>query len=158
MLTIGLGAIESLVDSPENIIDLRVFDVYRSLLKHFERLSGRVSNKMLDSILSTLQAELEATARDIESDTLDSLPIHKQALEQLVFLLNWFVQAAEKSSGKSAVVEKPKRGKAAKKKTQSDEWRWADQVIPTLNVSNKALKLKTHRLWTTTPERDAFIK
>jgi condensin complex subunit 1 len=146
------------VDSPENIMDTRVLDVYRSFLKHFERLSGPVSSKMIDSICSTLQTELDTTSRDIEVDALDSLPAHKQSLEQLVFLLNWFVMAAEKSASKSVTVEKPKRGKATKKKTQSDEWKWEDQVLPTLNVINKVLKLKTHRLWTTTPERDAFIK
>lgn len=113
---------------------------------------------MLDSICSTLQSELEATSRDIENDSLDSLPIHKQALEQLVFLLNWFTVAAEKSAGKSVNVEKPKRGKTTKKKAQAGEWIWQDQITSVLNTSNKALKLKTHRLWTTTAERDAFIK
>jgi condensin complex subunit 1 len=97
------------VHSPENITDARVFDVYRSLLKHFDKLSGSVPSKMLDSIASALLTELDATSRDLEADNLDSLPTHKQALEQLVFLLNWFVVSAERTASKTVGVEKPKR-------------------------------------------------
>lgn len=139
-----------------------MFDVYRSLLKYYERLSPRTAGKMLDSISSTLIAELESTTRDLENDTLDSLGMHKQGLEQLCFLLNWFVSSAEKNQGKigGGVVEKPKRGKGAAKKkaTRGEEWKWDDQIMSTLGVVNKVLKLKTGRLWTTTAERDAFIK
>jgi hypothetical protein len=105
---------------------------------------------------------LETTARDIVSDMLDSPPIHKQALEQLAFILNRFTMAAEKSASESIAVEnlKPKRGRATKKKTQSDEpeWRWENQTMTVPNTSNKAPKQKTHRLWTITTKWSAFIK
>lgn len=41
----------------------------------------------------------------------------------------------------------------------SDDWTWPDHIPHTLNMINRVLRdLPTHRLYTTTAERDAFIK
>jgi condensin complex subunit 1 len=115
---------------------------------------------MLDSISSAFMSEIEATTRDVDSDVLDSVAQHKQPLEQYAFLLYWFVGAAERRASKAPPAEKPKRGKTTKKpqKGKSDEWIWNDQVQSALTVISKTLRLKTHRIWATTAERDVFIK
>jgi len=41
----------------------------------------------------------------------------------------------------------------------SDDWAWTDHIPHTLSMINRVLRdLPTHRLYTTTAERDAFIK
>jgi condensin complex subunit 1 len=53
-------------------------------------------SKMLDSISSGLQAEIDATQRDLDSDDQDQYTSHKPALEMYALLLHWFILAAEK--------------------------------------------------------------
>ena len=61
-------------------------------------------------------------------------------------------------------ASKPRRGrggKAANSRTTSKKdshWSWMDQIPATLALISKILRLKSHRIWTTTPDRDAFIK
>jgi hypothetical protein len=41
----------------------------------------------------------------------------------------------------------------------SDDWAWTDHIPHTLSMINRVLRdLPTHRLYTTTAERDTFIK
>lgn len=138
-------------------------------------------SKLLDSISSGLAAQVDAAARDAEVDSHGGdqgqgsvFATHKAALEMYAFLLLWFVSAAEKvkaapgeddgtgGTPAPAKVRKGRGGKAggttrtpaAKKK---DTWTWIDQIPATLALISKALRLKTHRIWITTPERDSFI-
>lgn len=40
-----------------------------------------------------------------------------------------------------------------------DNWAWADQITPTLSLISRVLRdLQTHRVYTTTAERDTLIK
>ena len=82
-----------------------------------------------------------------------------------VFLIMWFVSAVEKapSVGRAEDQVKGRKGKgtaAAKavKSKKASDWTWVDQIQPTLALLAKILRLKTHRIWTTTAEKDAFIK
>lgn len=128
-------------------------------------------SKLLDSISTGLATQVDATVRDVEQEDQQTFMTHKSPLEMYAFLLQWFVSAAEKvkapgeeevaapaptrarrgRGGKAAVVRTP----AAKRK---ESWTWIDQIPATLALMSKTLRLKTHRIWTTTPERDAFIK
>ena len=98
-------------------------------------------------------------------------------LEMYAFLLQWFVSAAEKVKGSSSagaddddnnaspVGAKVRKGRktggvdrtpaAAGKKNEA--WSWIDQIPALLTVICKTLRIKTHRIWTTSPERDVFI-
>jgi condensin complex subunit 1 len=131
-------------------------------------------SKLLDSISSGLAAQVDATMRDVESEEhqQQQFVVHRAALEMYAFLLQWFVSAAEKVKAPSEEDQlgtpAPARGRrgrggkstatartpAAKKR---DSWTWIDQIPATLALISKALRLKTHRIWTTTPERDSFI-
>jgi condensin complex subunit 1 len=51
---------------------------------------------MLDSIVSGLQASVEAVNRDLEGDELSADSQHKTPLEMYAFLLQWFSTAAER--------------------------------------------------------------
>jgi condensin complex subunit 1 len=130
-------------------------------------------SKLLDSMSSGLQAEVDAAQRTLDSPDVDltTLIEHKRPLEHYAFLLQWFVLAADKGEqtrGPASPVAKAKRGTkggkvTSKKKTVNDPdnggcWSWANHIPATLALISKVLRLKTHRIWTTSAERDAFIK
>lgn len=167
---------EAVADSSSAITDEQVFDIYRCLLKHADAVSGSVMSKLLDSISSGLLAELEATTRDVELGDQQSYMAHKTPLELYAFLLHWFVTAAEKvkatddgdapppagatkgrrgRGGKAGAGRGAGRGAASKK---NELWTWQDQIPATLGLIVKVLRLQTQRIWTTTAERDDFIK
>ncbi|EDR03670.1 chromosome condensation complex protein [Laccaria bicolor S238N-H82] len=133
-------------------------------------------SKLLDSISSGLLAELEATMRDVELGDQQSYMAHKTPLELYAFLLQWFVTAAEKvkatedgdapppaaatkgrrgRGGKAGAGRGAGRGAASKK---NEAWTWQDQIPATLGLIVKVLRLQTQRIWTTTAEREDFIK
>ncbi|KAJ7211815.1 non-SMC mitotic condensation complex subunit 1-domain-containing protein [Mycena haematopus] len=164
-------AVEAVAESSDAIANPDVFDVYRSLLKHSDAVPGPTMSKLLDSLTSGLQAELDATIRDLDDAPQVYLP-HKGPLEMYAFLLQWFVSAAEKvkqadpdapatpapktkkpRGGKSAATARSGRTAASKKA----EWTWIDQIPTTLNLISKVLRLSTQRIWTTTAEKDTFI-
>ncbi|KAF8207249.1 non-SMC mitotic condensation complex subunit 1-domain-containing protein [Mycena galopus ATCC 62051] len=164
------GAVEAVAESSDAIADPDVFDVYRSLLKHSDAVPGATMSKLLDSLTSGLQAELDATTRDLE-DAPQVYLAHKGPLEMYAFLLQWFVSAAEKvkpvdgdAPGTPATkTRKPRGGKTAatgRSRTaaaKKAEWTWIDQIPTTLNLISKVLRLSTQRIWTTTAEKDTFI-
>lgn len=165
-------AVEAVADSSDSITDPAVFDAYRSLLKHAENLQGSLMNKMLDSISSAFQAQVDATIRDVEQEEQQIFMAHKMPLEMYAFLLNWFVVAAEKAKAADdddgapvAAAPKPRRGRGGKAGTSRattrknvESWTWMDQIPGTLALVSKVLRLKTQRIWLTTAERDTFIK
>lgn len=169
------GAVEAVAESSDAIADPDVFNIYCSLLKHSEAVPGLVMSKLLDSLSSGFQAELDATIRDIEQEEAQVYMAHRQPLERYAFLLQWFVSAAEKvkgsdneDAGPATPLPKARRGRggksagagksgrsAASKKTES--WTWVDQIPAILNLICRVLRLSTPRIWTTTAERDTFI-
>ena len=171
-LTFVEAAVEAVAESSETITDPEVFDVYRYLLKHPENVHGTIMSKLLDSITSGLQAELDATMRDVEQGDQQGYMSHKTPLEMYAFLLHWFVTAAEKVKASDddeapAPTAKGRRGRGGKASTRgtsktishkkSETWTWIDQISPTLALISKVFRLQTQRIWTTTAERDAFI-
>ena len=160
-----------MAESSEAIHDSEVFDVYRSVLRHSDMVPGQTMTKLLDSLLSGLQSELDATLRDVETGDQETYAAHKSPLERYAFLLHWFVTAVEKvkvSEDDVPPPTKPKRGRGGKagrttsrsaaKKT-NEAWTWEDQIPNTLALTAKVLRqLQTQRLWKTTAERDTFVK
>ncbi|KAG6829705.1 hypothetical protein H0H92_003740 [Tricholoma furcatifolium] len=167
------AAVEAVAESSESITDPEVFDVYRSLLKHSGVVSGLIMSKLLDSLSSGLQAELDATMRDIDQGNQQGYMSHKLPLELFGFLLLWFVSAAEKFKQPDdedmpiAAVQKGRKGRGGKAggkassrgggSKKNEAWTWIDQIPATLVLINKLLRLQTQRIWTTTAEREAFI-
>ncbi|KAJ6577303.1 non-SMC mitotic condensation complex subunit 1-domain-containing protein [Mycena capillaripes] len=164
-------AVEAVAESSDAIGDPEVFDVYRSLLKYSDAVPGPTMSKLLDSLASGLQAELDATIRDLE-DAPQVYLAHKVPLEMYAFLLQWFVSAAEKvkqtdgdgPATPAPKARKPRGGKAAATgrsgrtaASKKAEWTWIDQIPATLNLISKVLRLSTQRIWTTTAEKDTFI-
>ncbi|EGO04014.1 hypothetical protein SERLA73DRAFT_69808 [Serpula lacrymans var. lacrymans S7.3] len=163
------GAVESVAESSEAITDAQTFDIFRSLLKYADAVPGPVMSKLLDSISSGFAAQIDATIRDVEEEDQQTFMAHKLPLEMYSFLLHWFVSAAEKvkSNGEEEAAPPPSKsrrgrgGKAAASRSaasrRTEAWTWIDQIPHTLALISKALRLKTHRIWLTSPERDAFI-
>jgi len=59
-------------------------------------------------------------------------------------------------------AEDEERGKAAaggraSAPKKNESWTWVDQIAPTLALISRVLRLKTHKIWSTTIERDTFI-
>lgn len=133
-------------------------------------------NKVLDSITSGLQGEIESTMRDIESGDQAAYASHRIPLELFAFLLQWFVTAAEKvkskdDNGPPAPAPKARRGRGGKAGAgrgaraaaarMDENWSWETQIPPTLLLISKVLvRLANHwqRIWTTTTEREAFVR
>ncbi|KAG2142164.1 non-SMC mitotic condensation complex subunit 1-domain-containing protein [Suillus cothurnatus] len=161
-------AVGVIAHSSEEIADPEIFDIFRSLLKHPDAVAGAYMSKMLDALLSAFGAQIDAAMRDSKEEDQQIVMAHKLPLEMYAFLVNWFVGAAEKVKGMSEEDAPPapvkaRRGRGGKTGTsraavkKTEQWTWIDQIPGTLELICKALKLKTHRIWVTTPERDAFI-
>ncbi|KAH7887142.1 non-SMC mitotic condensation complex subunit 1-domain-containing protein [Phlebopus sp. FC_14] len=161
-------AVDRIAHSSEEITDPEIFDIFRSLLKHADAVSGPHMSKLLDSIGSGFNSEIDAALRDSREEDQQIVIAHKMPLEMYAFLLMWFVSAAEKvkSTGDdetSLPQPRSRRGRGGKAGTsrsvakRTETWSWTDQISPTLELFSKAMKLKTHRIWMTSPERDAFI-
>lgn len=167
-LTPGSGVVGTIANSSDEITDPEVFDIFRSILKHADAVPGPYMSKLLDSIASGFSAQLDAAIRDSKEEDQQVAISHKTPLEMYAFLLNWFTSAADKvkSGGEDELAQvqpKARRGRGGKAGAsraaarKAEEWTWADQIPATLELFAKAMKLKTHRIWMTTPERDAFI-
>ncbi|KIK68647.1 hypothetical protein GYMLUDRAFT_54247 [Collybiopsis luxurians FD-317 M1] len=161
-------AVEAVAESSESITDPDIFDIYCSLLKHSEVVPGAVMTKLLDSVTSGLSVQIDSARRDIQAEEQQVYSTHKTPLEMYAFLLQWFVQAAEKVKGEaepSTPVPKARRGKGMKAgvgrstaKKHSEEWSWFGHVASTLSLIGRLLgQLNIQRLWTTNTERDLFI-
>jgi condensin complex subunit 1 len=166
-------AVEAVAHSPENITDPQIFDIYRSILKYADGVPGSVMSKLLDSISSGLAAMVDVASG--VGDGGEDWESSKTPLEMYAFLLQWFVSAAEKvkapsededvATGATPAPARVRKGRGGKSATTTrtpaakkrDSWTWIDQIPATLALISKVLRLKTHRIWTTTPERDAFI-
>ncbi|KAG6370248.1 non-SMC mitotic condensation complex subunit 1 [Boletus reticuloceps] len=141
-------AVDRTARDSESITEPEIFDIFRSLLKYADAVPGPLMSKLLDSIAVVMA--------------------HKIPLEMYAFLLHWFVSAAEKvklrsEEGAPHPPPKGRRGRGGKAggsraaARTADTWSWVDQIPGTLELFSKAMKLKTHRIWMTSPERDAFI-
>ncbi|KAG6844081.1 hypothetical protein H0H87_009907 [Tephrocybe sp. NHM501043] len=164
------AAVEAVAESSESITAPDVFDVYRSLLKRSKDVSGPIMSKLLDSISSGLQTELDATMHDVERGDQQGYMSHKIPLEHFGFLLLWFVSAAEQVKGPEeddAPAPKGRKGRSGKTggkavyrgaaNQKGEAWTWIDQMPTTLTLISKVLRLQTQRIWTTTAEREAFL-
>jgi condensin complex subunit 1 len=161
--------VESLAESSESVCDPFVFDAFRSFLKYADALTGSTMSKLLDSLLSGLTAQTEAARTDIDGGDNAAIAAHRAPLERYAFLLNWFVSAAEKvkgADGDEPAPAKPRRGRGGragaaagrKAAARAAGWSWEEQIPGTLERIVRVLRLKTQRIWTTTTERDTFIK
>ncbi|KAH7930002.1 hypothetical protein BV22DRAFT_1028970 [Leucogyrophana mollusca] len=161
-------AVGAVTNSSDAITDPATFDVFRSLLKHADAVPGIYMSKLIDALSSAFLAQIDATTRDEEDQ--ESFMAHKAPLEMYAFLIHWFVIAADKvrpaGDDEPPPPTRARRGRggkaagartaAATRKT-AESWNWIEQIPGTLGLISKALRLKTHRIWVTTPERDAFI-
>lgn len=164
------GAVEAVADSSDAIADPEVFDSYRSILKYAEHVQGATMSKLLDSITSGFQAQVDATLRDNGDDDPQALAARKMILEMYSFLVHWFVLAAERVKGGDEEDAPPpptkgKRGRGGKAATSRaaaarrvEQWSWQNHIEGILTLISKVFKIKTQRIWVTTGERDTFVK
>ncbi len=85
--------------------------MFTCLHRYSGSLNAGVMNKLHDSVSSMMSVEIEAAARDMDSDDHHVLTAHKTPLEMYAFLINWISSAAEavKTPGEEgATALKPK--------------------------------------------------
>ena len=136
------------------------------LSRYQPSLSLAVQSKLIDTLLSALQAEIDQSSRSQLSDDPSSHLAHKEPLERYAFLIQWFIAGAERAAtkGEGDVGPAAKKGKGGAKPKKAPaggrkgDWVWEQAIPGVLKDLGKALKLKTDRIWTTTQERDTFIK
>jgi hypothetical protein len=107
-----------------------------------------------------LAAEVDAAAHDIDNKDQQTCAVHKISIEMYTFLLNWSPRSVEKvnvpdEDAPAAAPAKSWKGCGGKltqpraaAKNKASEWSWKDQVVPTLTLISKVLKLKTSKIWT----------
>ncbi|KAF0449771.1 Condensin complex subunit 1 [Gigaspora margarita] len=156
-------------ESSSSITNTELFDTMRSFVKNFNELKSATMNRVLDIILSGLQAEYETTSNDLDADEEETYSEHRMALELYGFLLVWLISNAENKadskSGANGTMAmtggKTKRQRQTKSKTptvnSSDEWDWSAQKPVTLSLMVKILELKIKKIWSSTHERDTFV-
>lgn len=71
-------------------------------------LPGGVITKILDSLLSSTQIEIDTTLRDMDTDDRDLFMAHKSALEMYAFLILWVCIVAEKTGDAEEASAKAK--------------------------------------------------
>jgi condensin complex subunit 1 len=170
------AAVEAVANNTDAIRDPEVFDVFRSVLKHSASIPGTFMNKVLDSLTSGIQSEIETTIRDIEAGEQAIDSSHRLSLELFGFLLQWFVTTAEHIKGGDgasvAPAPKARRGrggkaagaraaKAAAAARMEETWSLQEHLPATLVVISKVLvKLGMYwqKVWQTTTERETFVR
>nr|ODN98900.1 condensin complex subunit 1 [Cryptococcus depauperatus CBS 7855] len=164
-------AIETIAGDPESIVHSSpsTFDVFRSILKYADQpnVDAGILSKLLDVIVSSLTHHSSAVMAVINNQTfgseadMEAPMIHKQPLEIWAFLLQWFINAAERGAGRSADEPKAVTGRGKKKTGKSappsSSFVFVDHLPSVLGAMHKALRISTSRIWCTTSEREAFI-
>lgn len=163
-------AVEAIAESSDSITEPDIFDSYRSILKYAEHVQGATMSKLLDSISSGFQAQVDAALRDNGDDDPQTMATRKLVLELYAFLVHWFVLAAERVKGggeedEPAPPTRAKRGRGGKAAAaraaaarRVEQWSWQDHINGILSLISKVFRIKTQRIWVAAGERDAFIK
>lgn len=164
------SAIEAVVDDPDAIIHFgdQTFDIFASVLKHAASptVDGAVLQKTLDAITSGLthhsNAVMALVAPGMDDSDIDAPLQHRPQLERWAFLLQWFVNAAEKGAGRQPGDDVPGARKTKAKKQPvnrgaSTAFQWEDHLPLVLLTMHRALRVPTQRIWRTSSEREAFV-
>ncbi|KAF3918816.1 hypothetical protein ABW20_dc0100218 [Dactylellina cionopaga] len=160
-LTIGqvnpvLDAIvEAVTINPEAIFRNDNFDNLQCLL-------NVSASKILDLIASGLAAEATLIHTELESEDPDNLEAHKELLEGYGFLLQWAINATENRLQEkgSPTASNPRAGRSSKSKppkSHTEARDFSTQILPTLDVVARVMKIKLSKMFLTTSERDTFL-
>lgn len=160
--------LDALVDnlslSPSSIDDEQIFDQIKSFLRHFSTLSGPHRSKLLDSLASAYGIQLDAAARDLESEGIERYKDHTEILEKYAFSLQWFIHTAEKASNsreERSVAEASAGNRTTTGKGKGaaglSGWDWQKAILTILHALTKSLRLSTSILFPLSASKDAFI-
>ena len=124
--------------------------------------------KLMDVVVSGLNAQAEALASELESPDAEGLDSFRKSLEMYSFLLLWIITCAEVmgSQKTASAVKEPARGRQSKAKQsgassvkdQICQWDYTPQLQTAFDVMCKILKLKLAKVWTLTSEKDTFVR
>ncbi|UZJ56124.1 hypothetical protein CBS101457_005444 [Exobasidium rhododendri] len=157
--------VDSLSLSSSSIDDEETFDKIKSFIRYFSTLQGPQRSKLVDALTSAFGLELDAAARDLESEGIERYKEHTETLEKYAFSLQWLIHSAEKAYNSreersAAEASSGARGGAAKGKgtgTAISGWDWQRAIPTLLQALTKSLRLSTSILFPLTAAKDAFI-
>lgn len=152
------GLIDSLSLSPSAIDDDQVFDQIKSFLRHFASLSGAQRSKLLDAITSAYSTQLDAAARELESEGIERYKEYAETLEKYAFSIQWLIHSAEKTANSREEQRAAASSQAAAGgKNKTSGWDWQRAIPTVLSTLTKSLKLSTSILFPLSAARDAFV-
>ncbi|KAJ7587166.1 non-SMC mitotic condensation complex subunit 1-domain-containing protein [Mycena floridula] len=147
------SVVERLAESSDAIAQPDVFYVFASLLKHAKSVATPVLTKLLYSITSGLEAEIEATKEDVGTKVRHLYMVHKTSLEIYAFLLYFFALVVVKAPAKEEKGPGPDapetsqpeslsmngRPKATKKKKKNEGWMASSEISAALAIVKQRL-------------------
>ncbi|PNS20628.1 Condensin complex subunit 1 [Sphaceloma murrayae] len=153
--------VDAVAEAPDAIARSSIFDSLQFLLKHAASIPATSLSKLLDLLVSGIQAEADLIHHDLEAEEQDAAQQQKRILEMYAFLLQWTLtsidakSAQEKSS--APIVRKGLKGPKAKASVKDAAWDPSAQVQAAFEAMVKVMRLKLSRLFVATSERDTFI-
>ena len=137
------------------------------MFRSFGDLNRTAMTKLMDVIVSGLNAQAEALASELESPDAEGLNLFRKPLEMYSFLLLWIITSAETIGAQKSVStsKEPARGRQSKTKQAASaaakdspaQWDSTPQLQTAFDVMCKVLKLKLAKVWTLTSEKDTFV-
>jgi hypothetical protein len=129
-----------LKSDPCSILDLVVFDSCRSFVKYLPDLDLTVVVDFVHGLCKSIDATVHATAQDILENSQHQFESDKFALEMLLFVWHWLIDACE-----LLPVQK------------DQHWDWNKQRELVLDSVHKLVMLSLDRIFIATAERDLLI-
>lgn len=153
------AAVTRLVDAtatePTSVQEPDVYALLLSCIKHVASLPPDGAQRLLDTVLSGLDALLD----DIHAADPADVASWTEPLERYAFALQWLIAQLERHRNKYASQDKSKarRGAAARRQSGDASWSWADALPRVLGVLAKTLRIVSDRMWYSAALRDTFV-
>ncbi|KAF9340593.1 Condensin complex subunit [Linnemannia elongata] len=160
------GIVDTLQDSSYSITDSTTFDQIRSFIKHFNTLKKSTATKVWDIVLSGFNAEIVATAHDLEANDQDEYLEHRLPLETYGFLIMWIISLTEQKATSRAVQSEKAAGKATRGKgsrpkggadVEEGVTTWIPEKQRAMDLMTSVLDLHLSKIWTATHEKETFV-
>ncbi|KAG0208089.1 Condensin complex subunit [Mortierella sp. GBA30] len=165
------GVVDTVQEASGNIAESTLFDQIRSFIKHFNILKKTTATKVWDIILSGFNAEISATAQDLDINDQDVYMHHREPLEMYGFLIFWVIGITEqRATSRAAAVDKagkttvrPKvRGKGSRSARDANGAEegiltWTSEKQRAMDLMCRCADLSLSKIWTATHEKETFL-
>lgn len=153
--------VDAVASSATSVNDSDIYQCMLSCIKSVSNLPNHLAHRLLDTILSGMNATIEEV---VELDS-SQWAAWTEPLERYAFLLQWLVELLEKHRELFGKSEKGINKRAGSSSTLSTafrdsgegSWTWASSLPVVLRLFSKTLRTVPERMWTSKASRDTFI-